>query len=229
VQLIDRNDELCILYERSNQQQEALKNGEKILQTKESELRLIRLQSEELKRRYETARRRLPQLSSNKVAIEELEVLLINERKKTEEYSNKLEDPQNLERWRPLNGEDPDPEQLAAKIRVLENRLDHKREQLLEKELVLEEVSTLTEKLRVQATSRRESSKYMADELNELQFKIRDTTKKMLASVSELSMYQVRQGVGDVDDDNARLCLGNCFAASTREIIFGRTSSDLPR
>lgn len=190
VQLIDRNDELCILYERSNQQQEALKSGERILQSKESELRLIRLQSEELKRRYETARRRLPQVSSHKLAIEELETLLVNERKKTEEFSNKLEDPQNLDRWRPLNGEDPDPEQLAAKIKVLENRLDHKREQLLEKELVLEEVSTLTEKLRLQASSRRESSKYMADELNELQFKIRDTTKKMLASVSELSMYQ---------------------------------------
>jgi hypothetical protein len=27
VQLIDRNDELCILYERSNQQQQALKGG----------------------------------------------------------------------------------------------------------------------------------------------------------------------------------------------------------
>lgn len=32
VQLIDRNDELCILYERSNQQQEALKKGELVSQ-----------------------------------------------------------------------------------------------------------------------------------------------------------------------------------------------------
>ena len=30
VQLIDRNDELCILYERSNQQQETIKKGEMV-------------------------------------------------------------------------------------------------------------------------------------------------------------------------------------------------------
>lgn len=191
VQLIDRNDELCILYERANQQQETLKSGERALQTKEMELRLLRLQTEELKRRYDTARKRLPEIAEYKEKIEALEKQLQEERQRTDEYSNKLEDPQNLNRWRPLDGEDPDPDQLAAKIKVLESRLDDKREQLLEKELVYEEVSALTEKLRQQAVARRDSSKYIADELNELQFRIRDTTKKMLACVSELSMYQV--------------------------------------
>ena len=33
VQLIDRNDELCILYERSNQQQETIKKGELVSQS----------------------------------------------------------------------------------------------------------------------------------------------------------------------------------------------------
>ena len=42
-------------------------------------------------------------------------------------------------------------EQLAAKVSVLESRLDEKKEQLLEKELVLEEVTTLTQKLRNRA------------------------------------------------------------------------------
>jgi uncharacterized protein YoxC len=46
VQLIDRNDELCVLYERSNQQKEALKRGELELVRKVEELRLLRLQTE---------------------------------------------------------------------------------------------------------------------------------------------------------------------------------------
>ena len=70
------------------------------------------------------------------------------------------------------------------------DRMDGKREQLLEKELILKEITSLTDKLRDQAISKRDISKSMADQLNSFQNRIRDTTKKMLASVSELSMYQ---------------------------------------
>ncbi len=190
VQLIDRNDELCILYERSNQQQEALRRGEVESIRKEEELRLVRLQAEELKRQYATARKRVPELEQQRTLIHDLEQQLADERRATDSLSAKLEDPQNTDRWRKLGGEDADMEQLAAKIQVLEDRLDAKREQLLEKELVLEEVSSLTDKLRSQAVTKKEAAKVLADQLNELHNRIRDVTKKMLASVSELSMYQ---------------------------------------
>jgi chromosome segregation ATPase len=191
VQLIDRNDELCILYERSNQQQEALKEGELLLLKREEELRLIRLHAEELKRQYSVARRRLPEMAASQARVDLLEAQIGEERKKTDEFSLLLEDPDNQGRWRSLDGDDPDLEQLTAKVRVLEDRLDKKREQLLEKELVLEEVTAVTDRLRAQAVTKRDSAKVLSDQLNELQGRIRDTTKKMLASVSELSMYQV--------------------------------------
>lgn len=190
VQLIDRNDELCILYERSNQQQDAMKKGELELRRREDEVRLVRLQMEELQRQYSAAEKRLPEIEVCKQQITSLEDELLAERQQTEVLSSQLEDPQNVERWRPLDGEDPTIDQLISKSRVLEDRLDSKREQLLEKELILEEVTTLTERLRAQALGRKDSAKSLADDLNSLQGKIRDTTKKMLASVSELSMYQ---------------------------------------
>jgi hypothetical protein len=59
-----------------------------------------------------------------------------------------LEDPSNESRWRELRGEDPDQEALEAKIQVLEERLNNKKESLLEKELVLEEITNLADKLR---------------------------------------------------------------------------------
>ncbi|RYH08711.1 hypothetical protein EON65_40675 [archaeon] len=192
VQLIDRNDELCILYERSNQQQEALRKGELETIKKEEELRVLRLHAEELKRQYISAQKRLPELQILRDRGSVLEAELKSEYKKTEELSTKLEDPRNLARWRPLDGEDPDMDQLLAKIKILEDQLDHKREQVLEKELVLEEITSLTEKLRTQAINKREGAKILADELNDLHSRIRDVTKKMLASVAELSMYQVR-------------------------------------
>jgi chromosome segregation ATPase len=45
-------------------------------------------------------------------------------------------------------------------------------------------------RFRFQALSKRDRSKQLADELSSLQQRIKDVTKKMLASVSELSMYQ---------------------------------------
>ncbi|CAM9669684.1 unnamed protein product [Ectocarpus fasciculatus] len=190
VQLIDHNDELCILYERSNQQQDCLRSGEVELQKKEEESRMLRLQIEELKRQYNAAEKRVPEVEKTHQKILELEQQLVVEQKRTAELSNQLEDPSNVDRWRPLEGSDPDMEQLDAKVKVLEDRLDEKREQLLEKELILEEVSSLTERLRAQALQRRESAKSLTDQLTELQGRIRDVTKKMLAVVSELSMYQ---------------------------------------
>ena len=47
-----------------------------------------------------------------------------------------------------MKGEDPDQEALEAKIQVLEERLNNKKEALLEKELVLEEITNLADKLR---------------------------------------------------------------------------------
>lgn len=190
VQLIDRNDELCILYERSNQQQEALRKGAIETIKKEEELRLIRLQTKELTSRYVMAKTRLPQVEVNRMTVIKLEEQLAVERKQTDDLSSKLEDPKNVERWRALEGTDADFEQLSGKIKVLEDRIDKKREKLLEKELVLEEVTALTEKLRSQAMAKRDVAKELADELNEMQSKIKDVTKKMLATVSELSMYQ---------------------------------------
>ena len=112
--------------------------------------------------RHLAARRRLPELENYKTRIRLLEESLDKESKLTIELSEKLENPQNLDRWRPLEGQDLDLEQLVAKIKVLEDRLDQKREQLLEKDLILEEVTSLTDKLRTQAVSKRDAAKVLA-------------------------------------------------------------------
>jgi chromosome segregation ATPase len=190
VQLIDHNDELCILYERSNQQQDYHKNGELEMRKKEEEARMLQLQIGELRRQYGAAQKRVPDIEKNIKLIAELEEKLKAEQAHTEELSAMLEDPSNATRWRPLDGEDPDMDQLQSKLKMIEDRLDEKREQLLEKELILEEVTVLTERLRDQALQRRDASKTLSNTLGDLQTKIRDVTKKMLATVSELSMYQ---------------------------------------
>jgi len=78
----------------------------------------------------------------------DLKEKLDDEKKKVENLSEMLENPTNHPNQKILGGEDPDSEALQAKIQVLEERLNNKKESLLEKELVYEEVSNLSEKLR---------------------------------------------------------------------------------
>lgn len=79
---------------------------------------------------------------------------------------------------------------LMTKIQQLEERLSDKQEQLLEKELILEEVTQLSGRLRVQAAEGRGETLELAKRVNDYQAKIRKVTRRMMATVSELSMYQ---------------------------------------
>lgn len=190
VQLIDRNDELCILYEKANLQEQALNDGEIGLTHKDQEIRMLKIQLSDLQRQLENARRQLPGLPKLAQRILDIQDDLKQEKDVTELLCRDLETPKNSDRWRPLDGDDPDEDQLATKMAFLDARYNQKKEQLLEKELVLEEVTSLSNKLRAQATERRGETLELAKRVNDFQGKIKETTRKMMAVVSELSMYQ---------------------------------------
>jgi hypothetical protein len=65
-----------------------------------------------------------------------------------------------------------------------------RRKNLLEKELVYEEVTNLAEKLRTKALDGRKSTLEIAEKINEYKARTTDLSRKMLATVSELSMFQ---------------------------------------
>merc|ERR1712066_882657 len=105
--------------------------------------------------------------------------------------SAELENPNSEVRiWRKLGGEDADADSLRMKIQDLEERLNDKKEALLEKELILEEVMALSEKLRQQAADGRQGTMELSQKVNFFQSRIKDVTRKMMATVSELSMHQ---------------------------------------
>lgn len=189
IQLIDRNDELCILYEKHNIQEQVLTKGELELQAREEDIRRLNLERVELGREKEVVRKFLPVGPEMEADVVTLKDELDESRRETARLSDILESPEN-DRWRLLPGADPTPQELAETIKKFEERLNDKKEQLLEKELVLEEVSSLSERLRQQATDGRGDTLELAKRVNDFQARIRAMTKKMMATVSELSMYQ---------------------------------------
>ena len=57
IQLIDKNDELCILYEKSNINENILKTGEQAIRQKEEEIRMYNLELKERQRQLQVIRK----------------------------------------------------------------------------------------------------------------------------------------------------------------------------
>lgn len=190
IQLIDRNDELCILHEKAHVQRDTLTRGELQLHARTDEVRALDLELARLVRDSEAIRRLIPQMPAYEEELLSLQAQLHAEKARADKLSRDLESPDNEKRSRRLEGRDPEPEALAAKIALLDERLNDKKEQLLEKELVLDEVTSLANRLRKQAIERREGMLELAQQVNEAQSRVKTVTRKMMAAVSELSMYQ---------------------------------------
>jgi len=190
-QLIDRNDELCILWEKANIQEKLLKKGEDAMQRKEEEIRCLKIDLAEVHRQLKVVRGKIPEVKPLADDVVNLREEVSNVRKHSEDLSRELENPKSsLRKWRQLGGEDLDQETLRVKIQDLQERLNDKKEALLEKELILEEVTALSEKLRKQALDGRQGTMDLSQKVNMFQSKIKDVTRKMMATVSELSMHQ---------------------------------------
>eukprot|EP00058_Branchiostoma_floridae_P017304 XP_002602792.1 hypothetical protein BRAFLDRAFT_281931 [Branchiostoma floridae] len=69
-------------------------------------------------------------------------------------------------------------------------RLSEKEEQLLEKDLIFEQITRLSDRVRKKAESGKTDTLNLAKSVNELQGKIKESTRRMMAKVSELSMIQ---------------------------------------
>eukprot|EP00762_Andalucia_godoyi_P001761 ANDGO_07059.mRNA.1 Cilia- and flagella-associated protein 58 len=188
--LIDRNDELCILYEKNNIQETILNEGEMALRRREEELKYLQRETSDLVRALENTRRAEPEFEDLRHQVIQFQNELLMERALSEYLSKALDAPSNTSRWRALGGHDDPPEKLSAKVVRLEERIHAAKEKLLEKQLVADEVNTAIDKLRGDAQRVREPALAVSQQINAYQAALRDKTKKMMALVAELSMVQ---------------------------------------
>ena len=73
---------------------------------------------------------------------------LLQERTKVKALSEELENPMNVHRWRKLEGSDPKRYELVQKIHTLQTRLIAKTEEVVEKDLLLQEKEKLYTELK---------------------------------------------------------------------------------
>lgn len=192
IKLIERNEEVCVFYEKVNIQDTMIRNGEVELKAREEEIRFLKMQLNEENRSRDLLQRSMPSKRHLESELVTLQIQLQQCQDRMLELEKELENPYDEKRVRFLGGDDPSPAEIQTKVEDLETRLAEKEEQLLEKDLIHEQVQRLVQRISNKAQAGKDDTLTLAKKVNETQGKIKEATRKMMALVSEVSMMQAQ-------------------------------------
>ncbi|CAI9160265.1 unnamed protein product [Rangifer tarandus platyrhynchus] len=190
VQLIEREEEVCIFYEKINIQEKMKLNGEIELHVLEEKIRFLKLKIAEKQRQIHVTRKLLPVKSALDADLAVLQIQFSQCTDRIKDLEEKFINPEGENRTRLLPGKDMTEEEMIKKVDALELQLAKKEEKLLEKDFLYEQVSRLTDRLHSKTQACKQHTLLLAKKMNGYQKKIKDATEKMMALVAELSMKQ---------------------------------------
>merc|ERR1712127_574913 len=189
-QLIRRNDELALLYEKIKILQNTLARGEIQYQERLEDIRLLKFKIGDHKSELRIIKSQASQIPDLRKEIYNLQQQLLTERLQVKALSEELENPLNCHRWRKLEGTDPDTYEMLQKIMTLQKRLIKKTEEVVEKDVIIQE----KEKLYVELKNllARQPGPEVAEQLSIYQQNLKEKTNQMKAMAAELNMYQAQ-------------------------------------
>ncbi|GCB64606.1 hypothetical protein scyTo_0000297 [Scyliorhinus torazame] len=187
-QLVRRNDELALLYEKIKIQNSTLNKGEIQYRQRVEDIRLLRMEIKKLRREKHLLSKSVSNLEDLRREIYHVEKELLKERTRCRALEEELENPLNVHRWRKLEASDPSRYELILKVQTLQKRLISKTEEVVEKELLLQEKEKLYVELK--HILARQPGPEAAEQLMMYQRTLRDKTKQLKALTSELNMFE---------------------------------------
>ncbi|XP_037091261.1 cilia- and flagella-associated protein 58-like [Pollicipes pollicipes] len=198
-QLVRRNDELALLYEKIRIQESTLSKGEQQYRERIRDIGLLKLEIRKLRREKGLLSRSVHNLEDMRREMYHMHRALLKERSKCKSLENELQNPQNVHRWRRLEGNDPNTYEMILKIQTLQRRLIMKTEDATRKELEIQEKEKLY--LELKQVLARQPGPEMAEQLMLCQGSLRQKTRQMKSLVSELNMYESQMQEYKLDVD----------------------------
>lgn len=190
--LIDKQDELCIIYEQFNRHEEIMKKGEIALRERDEQIRLLNLEVRDFARRIDIMQRKIPQLRSYNEEIQELEQQLAKERVDVENVTKRLEVPGLKERQRAYCGKDFTLKELEDKVALYEQRINSKEQQLWEKQILLKEIEDKINQIKGEATRDISATQKVIERGGKMRFDVMNTHRRLLATLSEMAIYEAQ-------------------------------------
>ncbi|XP_066898880.1 coiled-coil domain-containing protein 146 isoform X2 [Kogia breviceps] len=190
VQLIEREEEVCIFYEKINIQEKMKLNGEIEIHVLEEKIQFLKLKIAEKQRQIHVTQKLLPAKRALDADLAVLQIQFSQCTDRIKDLEKQFINPEGEKRTRFLPGKDMTEEEMIKKMDALELQLAKKEEKLLEKDFIYEQVSRLTDRLCSKTQACKQDTLLLAKKMNGYQKKIKDATEKMKALVAELSMKQ---------------------------------------
>merc|ERR1719517_205971 len=199
--MIRWNEELSLLYEKIKIQESTLKKGEIQYKNRLDESKKQREGIAKLREDIIQAQRKAGNVDDLKKEVYHLQRELLQERTKVKALSEELENPMNVHRWRKLEGSDPAMYELIQKVRALQKRLIAKTEEVVAKDLEIQEKERLHRELT--GILEKQPGPEVMEQLEMYQDNLAAKLNQMKAMQSELKTYQAQ--VGDYKDEIERL------------------------
>ncbi|WAR21360.1 CFA58-like protein [Mya arenaria] len=187
-QLVRRNDELALLYEKIKIQQSTLNKGEIQYNQRLEDIRVLKLEIKKLRREKGILQKSVANVEDLRREVYHIQRELLRERTRCKALEEELENPMNIHRWRKLEGSDPSQFENIQKIHTLQKRLIAKTEEVVEKELLIQEKEKLY--LELKHILARQPGPEVAEQLSIYQQTLKEKTKQMKSMASELNMYE---------------------------------------
>ncbi|XP_030411224.1 coiled-coil domain-containing protein 146 isoform X4 [Gopherus evgoodei] len=162
VLLIEREEEVCIFYEKINIQEMMNRNGDIEIQVMDEKIRFLNLKLAEKKRQIELSLKILPMKNALDADLVVLQIQYSQCKDRIKSLEKHFADPEGKNRKRVLKGKDPSLPELFKKIEELEIQLVQKEEKLLEMDFIYEHVSRLTDRLRTKTENGKEDTLILA-------------------------------------------------------------------
>jgi uncharacterized protein (DUF3084 family) len=143
---------------------------------------LCKIKIADLKRELTLLRNSVGKVDTLKNEIYHLERQLLQERTKVKALSEELENPLNIHRWRKLEGSDPTAYEMIQKIQTLQKRLISKTEEVVEKDLQIQEHQKNIEALESQL--KRQLAPEVAQKLSVYKANLKEKTKQLKVRLS---------------------------------------------
>ncbi|XP_047276624.1 coiled-coil domain-containing protein 146 isoform X7 [Homo sapiens] len=190
VQLIEREEEICIFYEKINIQEKMKLNGEIEIHLLEEKIQFLKMKIAEKQRQICVTQKLLPAKRSLDADLAVLQIQFSQCTDRIKDLEKQFVKPDGENRARFLPGKDLTEKEMIQKLDKLELQLAKKEEKLLEKDFIYEQVSRLTDRLCSKTQGCKQDTLLLAKKMNGYQRRIKNATEKMMALVAELSMKQ---------------------------------------
>ena len=185
-QLIRRNDELALLYEKLRIQQSTLSKGEIQYRERLQDLRALKIAINNLKHELEARSQEVVNVEALKNELYYIQRELLQEKTKVKALSEELVNPMNVHRWRNLQGRDPKKYELIQKIQMLQKRLLSKSEEAVSKDMMITELRKQYDN--VKGIIGKQNGSELSEQLVLYQNTLKEKTKQLKAMAAELNL-----------------------------------------